>query len=92
MSLRCALRCPIKFVSCAIFCGALLLPASAKREEDFRLLHLPCEARPVEPIALAMIFAPQYLSPVPRANTRTPSRVRAKWILLGFLSLEYAAA
>jgi beta-galactosidase len=29
MSLRCALRCPIKFVSCAIFCGALLLPAVA---------------------------------------------------------------
>jgi beta-galactosidase len=29
MSLRCALPCPIKFVSCAIFCGALLLPAVA---------------------------------------------------------------
>jgi hypothetical protein len=29
MSLRCALACPIKLVSCAIFCGALLLPAVA---------------------------------------------------------------
>src|ERR1700744_1262106 len=30
MSLRCVLRCPIKFVSSAIFCGALLLPAVAR--------------------------------------------------------------
>ena len=29
MSLRCALPCPIKLVSTAIFCGALLLPAVA---------------------------------------------------------------
>ena len=29
MSLRCALSCPIKLVCCAIFCGALLLPAVA---------------------------------------------------------------